>query len=146
MPRPRSWSGTAALAVLLVNRNPANAKPLAWRPGLDDWMTLPPATRAALVEAAGGDVPAWATAIPFTGNYTASFQVYSPEAGPGCRLAAFLFGPRCGYCRDDCTQLQHQLGSRLVGKHQAARVVALRPMWDHRTPPLPGTHHGARRG
>lgn len=42
-------------------------------------------------------------------NYTVAFQTYSPKISTGCFTTAFLFGPRCGFCRDDCDDLMAQV-------------------------------------
>ena len=44
---------------------------------------------------------------------------YAPEIATGCKLTGFLFGPRCGMCRDDCHDLTAQLGSRIVPREHA---------------------------
>jgi hypothetical protein len=72
------WLLRATIATSLLGVFPAWAKLKPWKPSLDDWMVMPAATKQALVdvvEANGGAAPAWATAIPATGNFTAAFQV-----------------------------------------------------------------------
>jgi hypothetical protein len=58
----------------------------------------------------GEPLPRWATAIPdHHSNYSIAFHIYSPKLSRGCALTAFLFGPRCGFCRDDCHDLMAQV-------------------------------------
>ena len=53
-------------------------------------------------------------------NYTVAFQTYSPKVSTGCFTTAFLFGPRCGFCRDDCDDLMAQVWSISANKQKRA--------------------------
>ena len=127
----RLWAAAAAPICLLLSIG-TNAKPGgSGPPDYHDFQFLTLEQKEVLNEFAkaphdGGVVPPWAVEIPNLFNYTAAFEIYSPEATEGCKIKALVFGRQCGFCQEDCAMLTSQLAGRLVPKEHAD-VIFLTP-------------------